>query len=287
MRDNSQSNPLDDWRQGDYSLGVGPFLYGDLPDQGSPDTISVFFDDESAEGMVVISQTCDVVSDPKKFEYVAVCPLVRVDKNRISEIARGRAPRFGFVELAPTELVADFARPMTVSKQLLVSWKRCDGFSNPKKALEFSRGLERAFGRFAFPDAFNESIRPLVKKIVSKYGKPESALGKALNSLAELRVRPSDEWDTDNVRVQFFLIFESEEKRSVSPSLILEQFENEIKELPWQGGFSLDDPPIRIGNYDDFLARDYIESVPLDVNALSFAARYLQSQPQQSTDQGL
>ena len=44
--------------------------------------------------------------------------------------------------------------------------------------------------------------------------------------------------------------------------------------LSWQGGFGLGSPPTRTGDYDDFLARDYVESFPLDVNALSFAAGY-------------
>lgn len=272
--DPPETNPLTEWRQGDFALGVGSFLFGDLPDEGDQEGIGAFFDEVDPAGFVVVSQTCDIVSDPSKFAFVAVCPLVQVDPARVKEIARGRAPRLGLVEQAPEGLVADLARPMTLSKQLVASWERCKGFSDPSQALEFSRSLERAFGRFAFPDAFNECIRPLLSKVTAKYGKPGSLLGKALRSLSELRVRPSRDWEAGDVRVQFFLMFEPKEKRLLGPAEIKEEFEAVLKELPWQGGFEPDDPLVRIGDYDDFLARDYIESFPLDVNALSFAAAY-------------
>jgi hypothetical protein len=255
-------------------LGVGPFLYGDVPEEEGEERIAPFFGDPDPAGLVVVSQTCDIISDPGRSPMVAVCPLVAVDKRRLDEIARGGAPRFGFVEHAPEGLVADFSRVMSISKQLLFGWVRQAGFSDQARALNFARGLERAYGRFAFPDAFNESIRPLEGKIKSKYGKPESPLGKAVRSLAELRVRPSAKWDGREVPVAFLLIFAPADKRVLAPLQIKEEFEKALKDLPWQGGFGLADPSVRIGDYEDFTARDYIESVPLDLNALSFAARY-------------
>ena len=272
--DQATPAPHTEWRQGDFALGVGSFLFGDITEDADEGGIGAFFDEKDPAGFVVVSQTCDIVSDPGKLPWVAVCPLVDVDSGRIDEIARGSVPRLGFVEHAPDGLVADLARPMTISKQLLSTWKQVVGFTDHVKAIEFARGLERAFGRFAFPNAFNESIRPLEDKIKSKYGKPESPLGKALKSLVELRVRPSASWDSADVRIQFLLIFAHKEKRALEPIAIKDAFDALLKDLPWQGGFSIDDPPVRIGGYDDFLARDYVESFPLDVNALSFAARY-------------
>jgi hypothetical protein len=274
--DQAATDPLSEWRQGDFALGVGSFLFGDLPEESDGEGMGAFFDDVDPAGFVVVSQTCDIVSDPSKFGFVAVCPLVQVDGARIKDIARGRAPRLGFVEHAPDDFVADLARPMTISKELLASWDRRPGFTDPRQALDFSRSLERAFGRFAFPDAFNECIRPLLSKVTTKYGKPASPLGMALRSLSELRVRPSDDWEAGDVRVQFLLIFAPKEKRALEPAEIKGQFESVFKELPWQGGFGPDEPLVRIGDYDDFLARDYVESFPLDVNALSFAAAYTQ-----------
>ena len=288
MADHSAVNDLErhkNWRQGDFALNVGSFLYGDVPEEDEEEPIGVVFDDLDPVGLVVVSQTCDIVSPPTKLPTVAVCPLVHVDQARLGEIGRGRAPRFGFVQEAPKGVVADFGRPMSVSKELLSRWSRQSGFTDESKALKFAQGLERAFGRFAFPDMFNESIRRLDSKIKSKYDKVDSPFGKAVRSIEEIRVRPSAAWDAADVGVTFLLFFKHAELREMQPLAIKKQFEEVVKGLDWQGPFRLSDPAVRIGDHDDFSAREYKESVPLDVNALSFASRY--GQPQRLHDQAL
>lgn len=269
-----QQSILRAWRQGDFALGVGPFLYGDL--SGNPDGtgLEAYFDEADPPGFVVISQTCDIVSEPTRNPWVVVCPLVKVDPARVTEIERGGVPRLTLVEKAPEGLVAELARPLTISKDLLASWQRNQGFTDPAKAVEFARSLERCFGRFAFPDDFNRSISPLLKKLKDGYGKEKAEMGRVARSLAELRVRPSAAWDTEEVRVRFFLILKPEDQREAKLEEISSAFEAILSKLSWQGGFHIDDPSLQVGTYDDFLARDYIESVALDINALSFAARY-------------
>lgn len=269
-----QQSILRAWRQGDFALGVGPFIYGDL--SGNPDGtgLEAYFDEEDPPGFAVVSQTCDIVSDPARNPWVVVCPLVKVDPARVTEIERGGVPRLALVEKAPEGLVAELARPLTISKDLLASWQRNQGFTDPAKAVEFARSLERCFGRFAFPDDFNRSISPLLKKLKDGYGKEKAEMGRVARSLAELRVRPSAAWDTEVVRVRFFLILKPEDQREAKLEEISSAFEAILSKLSWQGGFHIDDPSLQLGTYDDFLARDYIESVALDINALSFAARY-------------
>lgn len=269
-----QQSILRAWRQGDFALDAGPFIYGDL--SGNPDGtgLEAYFDDEDPLGFVVVSQTCDIVSDPARNPWVVVCPLVKVDPARVTEIERGGVPRLALVENAPEGFVAEIARSLTISKDLLVSWPRNQGFTDPAKAVEFARSLERCFGRFAFPDDFNRSISPLLKKLKDGYGKEKAEAGRIARSVAELRVRPSTAWDTENVRVRFFLILKPEDQREAQLAEIRSAFEGILAKLLWQGGFRLDEPPLHLGTYDDFLARDYIESVALDINALSFAARY-------------
>jgi hypothetical protein len=266
------------WRQGDFALGVGPFIYGDLPENPWGPGLEAYFDEEDTPGFVVVSQTCDIVSDPAKNPWVVVCPLVKVDSARTSEIERGGVPRLAIVENAPEGHVAELARHLTISKSLLVTWQRRQGFTDPAQALEFARSLERCFGRFAFPDAFNSSIAPLLKKLKDGYGKQNAKMGRVARSLAELRVRPSAAWQSGEVHVRFFLFLKPEDQRKADLERIRSEFETILVKLPWQGGFQLDDPSLQLGTYDDFLARDYIESVALDINALSFAARYQASQ---------
>ncbi len=262
------------WRQGDFALGVGPFIYGDLPENPRVPGLEAFFDEEDPPGFVVVSQTCDIVSDPAKNRWVVVCPLVKVDPARMSEIERGRVPRLALVENAPEGHVAELARLLTISKSLLVTWLRRQGFTDRTKAGEFARSLERCFGRFAFPDEFNKSISPLLTKLKGGYGKEKAEMGRVARSLAELRVRPSAAWESGKVHVRFFLFLKPIDQREADLETIRSEFETILANLPWQGGFQLDDPSLQLGTYDDFLARDYIESVALDINALSFAARY-------------
>lgn len=262
------------WRQGDFAIDCGPFLFADVPDADDTELLAAAFDDPDPVGLVVVSQTCDIVSSMAKLQSVAVCPLIKVRVEHIQMIAKGLSPRFGLVQNANDGVVADLARPMSVNKALLATWRRQEGFSDADAAIGFARSLERVYGRFAFPDAFNDSIRPLLEKIKSKHGKADSPLGKALRSLEELRVRPSGPWDGTVVEVAFFLIFAPADLREVNPLKIKEEFENALKGLLWVRPFSLSSLGVRLGDYDDFTARDYVESVPLDLNALSFAASY-------------
>jgi hypothetical protein len=269
-----QKSILRAWRQGDFALGVGPFIYGDASSNPAGAGLDAYFDDADPPGFAVISQTCDIVSDPTRNPWVVVCPLVSADPSRVTEIERGGVPRFALVEKAPEGLVAEITRPLTISKDLLASWQRSQGFTDPDKAVEFARSLERCFGRFAFPDDFNRSISILLRKLKDGYGKENAEMGRVARSLAELRVRPSAGWETEGVRVRFFLIVKPEDQREARIEEISSAFEAILSKLTWQGGFSIDDPSLQLGTYDDFLARDYIESIALDINALSFAARY-------------
>lgn len=253
---------------------MGSLLFADIAENQEAGPLEAFFSETDPVGFVIVSQTCDIVSDESRLEFVVVCPLVVVDTQRVNEISRGRVSRLGFVEHAPEGTVADFARPMTITKKLLATWDRIPGFTDQGKAQAFARSLERHFGRFAFPDNFNKAIRPLLEKVISKYGKADSPLGKAARSLTEIRVRPSTDWNSEQVSVQFILIVSPKERRLLEPAAIKSEFEGALNSLPWGDGVMLDDPAVRLGGYDDFLARDYVESFSLDLNAISFAARY-------------
>ena len=105
--------PHKEWRQGDFALASGPFLFADVPD-AEGELMAAVYDDPDPAGLVVISQTCDVVSTPDKLSTVVVCPLMAVKPEHLDMIAGGRAPRFGFIENAPEGLVADFGRLMSI-----------------------------------------------------------------------------------------------------------------------------------------------------------------------------
>ncbi|MEO0697730.1 MAG: hypothetical protein AAFS13_10555 [Pseudomonadota bacterium] len=260
------------WRQGDFALDCGPLIFADAPEIDDADPLTPHYED-GVLGFVVISQTCDIVRSMDNSPMVSVAPLIEVAPQHLEMIARGRAPRFGYVQNAREGIVADFSKTMSVAKGLVASWDRQPGFDDPERAMKFAYALERAFGRFAFPDDFNASIEPLRKAIQKKHGKMKSPLGRALDNLLEIRVLPNGPWTGDEVAVQFLLIFKTEDARTMVPEAIQDEFRKTLNALKWKGGFSLHDPPERIGSYEDYSAREYIDSVPLDLNALSFAER--------------
>ncbi|NQY97271.1 MAG: hypothetical protein HRT82_08915 [Henriciella sp.] len=271
-------NALEYWRQGDFVLDCGPFIFADKAPPDNPDGLIPRYAD-GYRGFAVISQTCDIVRSEDKLPCVVVAPLVEVTQSHREMIARGRAPRFVSIENAPEGVVVDLAQAMSVSKTLLTTWPRTQGFDSSERARRFAYGLERAFGRFAFPEDFNTSIARLRKKIQSKYGNPDSPLGKALDLVQELRVRPSNDWNASTVSIKFFLIFETGELEESTITDVVSEFKKVLAALDWTGAFTIDDDPVRVGSYDDFSARDYRESVPLDLNALSFAEVRTKSNP--------
>lgn len=263
-----------EWRQGDFALACGPLLFADAPESLEDGPFLATLADQDPAGFVVVSQTCDIVRDLESAPYVAVCPLIEVVPETLKSIEAGRQPRFASLEHAPQNHVADLLRIMSVSKALLRTWARQPGFSTERSAECFARALERVFGRFAFPDSFNECMSPLTKQIFAKHGK-NGDIGKAVRSLEELRVFHSAAWDADAVEIAFLLILAKEKERLVVPEKIKQTFEEAFAGLIWTPPFSLANPSVYLGTYDDFSAREYVQSVPLDVNSLSFSAKML------------
>ena len=156
------------WRQGDFALAVGGFLFAepvsdktsaDQGDEGDASDGSVagalHFDiAESTDGvlgMVAVSQTCDIVRRTGGRHYVTVCPLIRLSEDEARDARSGRRPYYAPVDLAPDGAFADLRRIMSVHKNLLRSWDRRDGFSAESGRRRFAAALERKLGPVRLP----------------------------------------------------------------------------------------------------------------------------------------
>lgn len=116
---------LQDWRQGDFALGVGGFLYANLSESNDPyDPAEVT---EGIVGLVVISQSCDIVRSTGGRFFVAVCPLVKVAKEQVSAIHKGRIPYLTDVENTDEGVFADLSKVMSVHKNIVCTWKHKTG----------------------------------------------------------------------------------------------------------------------------------------------------------------
>ena len=164
---------LDSWRQGDCVLGPYTFVHGKTPDlttSGAADDAEMDLVETPVRGLVVLTQTCDIVRPYVGRPYLEVSPLVEVTAETLYEIERGRRPAYALLPLlAPQGLVADLDRTMTIEKPIVANWRRTPGWATDLEARAFAAALARKRARFAFPDDFTDLARKLVDRLVEKH----------------------------------------------------------------------------------------------------------------------
>ena len=273
---------LQAWRQGDISLDAGLefFHLADLTCPHSPASAQAAKDlvndgevieagatpvlDE-VRGMVMLSQTCDVVRGCRNRPFVEVAPLVEVAEQWVEEIRRLKRPAFAYVPTTSGDrLVADLDRTMTVEKALIAGWTRTLGYETDDDQRNFARALARKRSRFAFPNDFVAAARSLQAHLIDKHNSP-TAEGAHLRALHEIRVRAAPSWEDDKVQLSWWFIKEADPvDLQVDWPAFLDQW---LARFDQTGRFRLD--PAIACRLEDMTARDYIESDHLDLDRLS------------------
>ena len=273
---------LQAWRQGDVSLDAGlEFVHlADLTRPHSPasaqfaEVLAIAGEaiDAAAEpvrdevrGVVMLSQTCDVVRGCRARPFVEVAPLVEVAGPWAEEIRRLKRPAFAYVPTTADErLVADLDRTMTVEKALVAGWSRSPGWGTDAQLRDFAQALARKRSRFAFPDDFVTTAGNLQHRLVAEHNR-QTDEGAHLRALREIRVRAAPSWDDAKVRLSWWFVKDADpaDVRADWPTF-LEQW---LALFEPRERFRLD-PPIAC-RLEDMTARDYVESDPLDLDRLS------------------
>ena len=194
------------WRQGDVSLDAGlEFIHladltrphssaslqvaGAMEERGDAleaGPVSIL---DEVRGVVMLSQTCDVVRECRKRPFVEVAPLIEMSQHEIEGIRRLRRPAFAYVPATAGDcLVADLDRTMTVEKALVAGWTRTPGWETDGELRDFSLALARKRSRFAFPDDFVGAAQAFQRHIAGKHDK-RTEEGAHLRALREIRVR--------------------------------------------------------------------------------------------------
>jgi hypothetical protein len=262
---------LQAWRQGDCTLEPQWFVHRINPSLALTPAGSTAAQEgaELAEqrvnGLVVVSQTCDIVRACQERPYLEVCPLVQVSDEALQQIERGRRPAFAFLpQLAGRQLVADLDRTMTVEKAMVLCWSRVPGCASDPEVRAFAQALARKRARFAFTDDFNLWARKLQGRLAEKHHR-DSPEGRALRALREIRVQASPTWEGGAVTVMFFFI-----RHDVDSEFEGAPWQNFLaawlKLLPANTRFTADG---QISTLDELTASDYVHSDPLDLDHLS------------------
>ncbi|WP_136661823.1 hypothetical protein [Nitratireductor sp. XY-223] len=261
---------LQTWRQGDYAMNVGGFLYAHNCDEES-DTDDRYrpvedIDTSNVVGLLVVSQTCDVV---RTGGNVSVCALVNLPEADSKAIAKGLRPSILALEKQPEDSVfADLSKIMSVSKELLATWERREGFHTQAGQRRLALALERKFGRFAFPEEIVAALDPLKRRASSKHDK-QSPPGELFRSLRQIRVRATPSWEAETVELTLFVITHSGDRKLVETDAIGKEFNELVKKMSMPDGYRWSEPAFEIRTATQFSAEDIFTSQALDFEYLS------------------
>lgn len=262
---------IQEWQQGDAALDEQWVFHVADPQAALTDAAADGAEERplavpsAVEGLVVVSQTCDVVRDCLRRPFVDVSPLCRPPSELLNEIRRGRNTRYAFLPGVPDQALAvDLERTMTVEKAILAGWKRTRGCPTEDASRAFARSLARKRSRFAFPDPFQEFVKPMQGRLASKHGK-SSPEGRALQSLREIRVQASPSWSA-SASIFFWFIRNDDQV----------EFDGKGWDHWPDSWLSLLDSSSAFGVFEGVVttlqgmtAADYVASDPLDLDYLS------------------
>lgn len=278
-----------DWRQGDCVLGEHWFDWQFSPDlpitegarQAAAEPGSEGGAAEQYPGLAIVTQTCDIVRSCQDRPFLEVCPLLHVEE--IRSVRDGKRPRYAYLPgLAPWCLVVDLDRVMTVEKPLLVRLDRVQGCLSDQEQRNFAEALARKRARFAFPDDFTPLAAPLLRRMASKHSK-NTAEGKALRQLGEVRVAATPSWEASEVELFIYFIqnvntVSSSESKSETDAETEPKWDQLLKD--WLNLVPLSGRYIKVEGVavtlDDLRASEYVYSDHLDLDRLSLAAQEME-----------
>ena len=259
------------WRQGDVFRGQAwvtsvadfgsPLTSESLSAEGGEGDVVVL--PAEVDGVVVLTQTCDVVRRCSERPYVQVAPVQEVAADKAALIEKGQSPRYARIP-AIVGLIADLDRVTTVEKSVLATWERTE-MSTDAERRAFAEALSRKHARFAFPDDLTEAVQPLRARILDKHGRA-SPEGVALREhLREIRITADPEWDA--AAVSAFITF----VRNDTPEAALVAWDELLDRwlalcVPAGAIVAIDGTVMTLGQ---MTAQEYVDSDPLDLGHMS------------------
>ncbi len=263
---------LSAWRQGDFTrdetwfvhVGDGAYPLTDTAAEAEGDGVQALTSE--VMGLVVVSQTCDIVRGCTARPFVEVAPLVDIPDADYHQVKKGRRPALAALpNLEAERLVVDLDRVMTVEKSVVATWRRTPGHDTDYDARVFAQALARKRARFAFPDDFTALARKLQHRLTEKHDKATDE-GRGLRALREIRIRATPSWDAPEVELLFWFIrndtdatFEGKSWADLLPAwLKFVSAEGRFRHVYGQ-----------VSTLRDMTAEEYNDSDPLDLDHLS------------------
>jgi hypothetical protein len=144
-------------------------------------------------GVVIVTQTCEIVRDERLFVHVA--PRKQHAGDTSSLARKGRMPRYVHLpRLGDNDFVA-LDRLYSIHKSVVADAERIPTVEGAKEAAIFGQAVGRYFSRFAYPDEVSPYLEPLAKHIIEKALKPNGAEGRSIAEVVQLRLRSVNGWE--------------------------------------------------------------------------------------------
>ncbi len=263
---------LKEWRQGDLALEELWFVHvgdpttplseaaADADGQG----IQAFTSEVA--GLIVVTQTCDIIRSCTTRPYVEVAPLMQVSDDDFHQVLRGRRPAHATLPILDKDhLVADLDRVMTVEKSIVARWMRTPGCVDDAESRRLAQALARKRLRFAFPDDFVTLARKLQSRLTDKHERNTDE-GRGLRALREIRVQATPSWDAPQVDILFWFVrddvdvpFEGKDWADLHKEW--------LELVPTAGRFKSVEG--QVVTLQDMNAEEYVDSDPMDLDHLS------------------
>lgn len=248
---------LDAWRQGDLSLDPV-----ELPALELDGEEPVFAYVNAEHGIAVVSQSCDIVRDPEYRPWLHVAALEEQPAEVVEKVRLGHFPHLLYLEpVAERNLVANLDHQAIVQKAVAATWTRVEGCATDAEQRRVASALARHRHRFAFPDAFNDLVKPVRRWIEDKRS-AQSEFGNFVRAIKEVRV-VTDNWDKPADLLFLVLVDDKPDPLSKEWGTALET----LQKKGTHAGFP--EPEFRLVTYDDISAREYLASDRLDWEGLS------------------
>lgn len=128
------------WRQGDLALGERWFVHVGLEAESSAPVVLT----TEVVGLMVVTQTCDLVRRHALRPFVEFAPLIALDPEIWESVWRGERPSMATLScLRAVGLAADLDRAMTVEKRIVAEWVRTEGCMNETEVRLLADALAR------------------------------------------------------------------------------------------------------------------------------------------------
>ncbi len=160
-------------------------------------------------GVAIVSQTCDLVQANRP--NVTVAKIVKLAGTACKEAASGAQPRYVLLPACKSGTFVDLEFCASVSKSQAVRLQvveRGVDSADDVQIRQLALALGRRFSRFPFPDEVYPWLRPLQTLARDKHAKPDSALGRALREVVELRVEATN-WQESPLEISLHVIIKS------------------------------------------------------------------------------